>query len=247
MLQPRPAAMRLKLSCCPSPNSFRPQMSLFWRALAATLLASLVSKKPPPNPKRWPGSSTNRCDGTWSDKYSETRRALSPSGPTPPIPSTARAWSPRSIVASPPHWTPASAPNRLPYTCRSASTATRREAAWTCTDRSWWTRFATQVAGAPGLSLVGLMGIPPLGTDPEQAFARLREEHLRVLDSHPQAASLSAGMSDDLEAAIKHGSTCVRVGTALLGPRPLSSPSVVTPVTPTSSSHQAPSSRRGHR
>ncbi len=104
-----------------------------------------------------------------------------------------------------------------------------------------------QVAGAPGLSLVGLMGIPPLGTDPEQAFARLREEHLRVLDSHPQAASLSAGMSDDLEAAIKHGSTCVRVGTALLGPRPLSSPSVVTPVTPTSSSHQAPSSRRGHR
>jgi pyridoxal phosphate enzyme (YggS family) len=104
-----------------------------------------------------------------------------------------------------------------------------------------------QVAGARGLSLVGLMGIPPLGVDPEPAFARLREEHLRVLVSHPQAASLSAGMSDDLEAAIKHGSTCVRVGTALLGPRPLSSPSVVTPVTPTSSSHQTPSSRRGHR
>lgn len=104
-----------------------------------------------------------------------------------------------------------------------------------------------RVAAAGGLSLVGLMAIPPLDSDAGQAFERLRQEHLRVLASHPEAARLSAGMSDDLEAAIKHGSTCVRVGTALLGPRPLSSPAVVTPVTSTSSSHQAPNSRRGHR
>jgi pyridoxal phosphate enzyme (YggS family) len=97
---------------------------------------------------------------------------------------------------------------------------------------------------AQGLSLVGLMAIPPLTADPDEAFARLETEHLRVLTSHPEATGLSAGMSDDLEAAVKHGSTCVRVGTALLGPRPLSSPSVVTPVT-SSSSHQA--SRKGHR
>jgi len=81
-----------------------------------------------------------------------------------------------------------------------------------------------RVAGADGLSLVGLMAVPPRDADPEQAFARLREEHLRVLANHPEAARLSAGMSDDLEAAIKHGSTCVRVGTALLGRRPLTSP-----------------------
>jgi hypothetical protein len=35
---------------------------------------------------------------------------------------------------------------------------------------------------------------------------------------------LSAGMSSDLEVAVKHGSTCVRVGTALMGERPLTSP-----------------------
>lgn len=107
--------------------------------------------------------------------------------------------------------------------------------------------LCARVAGARGLSLVGLMAIPPLDWHPDQAFARLRQEHLRILTSHPEASRLSAGMSDDLEAAIKHGSTCVRVGTALLGPRPLSSPAVVTPVTSTSSSHQAPNSRRGHR
>ena len=36
---------------------------------------------------------------------------------------------------------------------------------------------------------------------------------------HPQADAISAGMSGDLEAAIRHGATHVRVGTALLGRR----------------------------
>jgi len=81
-----------------------------------------------------------------------------------------------------------------------------------------------QVAGAPGLRLVGVMGIPPLQADPDAAFARLADEHRRVLRRHPEATGLSAGMSGDLEIAVKHGSTCVRVGTALLGRRPLTSP-----------------------
>jgi uncharacterized pyridoxal phosphate-containing UPF0001 family protein len=68
------------------------------------------------------------------------------------------------------------------------------------------------------------MGIPPLGWDADPAFERLRSEHRRVLESHPDAVGLSAGMSNDLEAAVKHGSTCVRVGTALLGARRLPSP-----------------------
>ena len=41
----------------------------------------------------------------------------------------------------------------------------------------------------------------------------------RVAAAHPGATTLSAGMSGDSEAAIEHGSTCVRVGTALLGAR----------------------------
>jgi hypothetical protein len=81
-----------------------------------------------------------------------------------------------------------------------------------------------QVAESKNLELVGLMGIPPLDWDPEEAFGRLQSEHRRVLESHPGAVGLSAGMTNDFEIAVKHGSTCVRVGTALLGPRPLPSP-----------------------
>ncbi len=77
---------------------------------------------------------------------------------------------------------------------------------------------------AEALQFVGLMGIPPLGSDPDEAFARLQSERDRVQRSYQQRLELSAGMSDDLEAAVKHGSTCVRVGTALLGQRPLTSP-----------------------
>lgn len=85
-------------------------------------------------------------------------------------------------------------------------------------------QVCAQVQESRGLELVGLMGIPPLDWDPERAFDRLQSEHRRVLESHPNAVGLSAGMSDDLEIAVKHGSTCVRVGTALLGPRRLRSP-----------------------
>jgi hypothetical protein len=81
-----------------------------------------------------------------------------------------------------------------------------------------------QVEDSKSLELVGLMSIPPLGWDPDDAFDRLQSEHQRVLESHPRAVGLSAGMSSDFEIAIKHGSTCVRVGTALLGPRRLRSP-----------------------
>ena len=93
------------------------------------------------------------------------------------------------------------------------------------------------VDAAAGLAFVGLMAIPPLGADPGEAFARLQRERDRLQQNCQQPLGLSAGMSGDLEAAVRHGSTCVRVGTALMGPRPLTSPEVVTPVTPSS---QAP-------
>lgn len=85
-------------------------------------------------------------------------------------------------------------------------------------------QVCAQVEESKSLQLIGLMGIPPLGWDSDQAFHRLQSEHRRVLQSYPNAIGLSAGMSNDLEIAVKHGSTCVRVGTALLGPRRLRSP-----------------------
>ncbi|MGH3783450.1 MAG: YggS family pyridoxal phosphate-dependent enzyme [Pseudonocardiaceae bacterium] len=85
--------------------------------------------------------------------------------------------------------------------------------------------LADRVAAAsPQLRLEGVMGVAPLGIDPDAAFARLGAAAQRLRRSHPGAVELSAGMSGDLEQAIAHGSTCVRVGTALLGDRPLTSP-----------------------
>lgn len=91
-------------------------------------------------------------------------------------------------------------------------------------DQDGLDRMCEQVEAAESLQLVGLMAIPPLGADPDTAFARLACEHQRILQSFPAATELSAGMTDDLEAAVRHGSTCVRVGTALMGQRPLTSP-----------------------
>lgn len=74
------------------------------------------------------------------------------------------------------------------------------------------------------LEFAGLMGIPPLDWDAEEAFARLAAERDRVQQSYRHTLGLSAGMSGDMEIAVRHGSTCVRVGTALMGQRPLTSP-----------------------
>ncbi|RBO90153.1 YggS family pyridoxal phosphate-dependent enzyme [Nocardia puris] len=83
--------------------------------------------------------------------------------------------------------------------------------------------LAERVGDAEGLRLGGLMAIPPLGDDPDSAFARLATLHTRLLASHPAATELSAGMSGDLESAVRHGATLVRVGTGLMGARPITS------------------------
>ena len=79
--------------------------------------------------------------------------------------------------------------------------------------------LADVVAEAPGLHLLGLMAVAPLGADPDAAFADLNVASQRLRATHPTATAISAGMSEDLEAAVRHGSTHVRVGTALLGRR----------------------------
>lgn len=80
--------------------------------------------------------------------------------------------------------------------------------------------LAARVDEADGLALRGLMAVAPLGEDPAAAFARLAEVRDDLLVHHPDARVLSAGMSGDLEAAIACGATHVRVGSAVLGPRP---------------------------
>jgi PLP dependent protein len=81
--------------------------------------------------------------------------------------------------------------------------------------------LADEIARREALDLGGVMAIAPLGEDPVAAFARLAEVAGRLRADHPEATVISAGMSGDLEQAIAAGATHVRVGTALLGTRPL--------------------------
>src|SRR5207245_2891258 len=78
---------------------------------------------------------------------------------------------------------------------------------------------ADAVARAGSLRLGGVMAVAPLGADADEAFARLAAVATRLRRDHPSATTVSAGMSGDLEAAVRHGATHVRIGTALLGPR----------------------------
>lgn len=81
-------------------------------------------------------------------------------------------------------------------------------------------RVADALATAASLRLAGVMAVAPMGWAPEAAFTRLAEVAARLRADHPGATAVSAGMSGDLEAAIGHGATHVRVGSALLGRRP---------------------------
>jgi len=74
----------------------------------------------------------------------------------------------------------------------------------------------------PGISLEGLMTLPPVGESAEDArpwFRRLREMLDEQQERHPQLVELSMGMSLDYEVAIEEGATMVRIGTALFGER----------------------------
>jgi len=75
------------------------------------------------------------------------------------------------------------------------------------------------------LEFRGLMSIPPFTDDPEAGrpyFRALRELRDQIAARGLPAVGmdvLSMGMSHDFEIAIEEGSTCVRVGTAIFGPR----------------------------
>ncbi|MDU0478058.1 YggS family pyridoxal phosphate-dependent enzyme [Staphylococcus chromogenes] len=81
--------------------------------------------------------------------------------------------------------------------------------------------LADVVDKAEHLQLAGVMCVPPLGVDPNEAFAQAAGVVSRLAKRYGRHLEFSAGMSGDLAAAIANGSTMVRVGTAILGPRPL--------------------------
>ncbi|MEO7059863.1 MAG: alanine racemase [Lapillicoccus sp.] len=80
--------------------------------------------------------------------------------------------------------------------------------------------LADQIAGCDHLRLGGVMAVAPLGADPDVAFGLLAKVAQGIRGDHADATWISAGMSGDLEAAVRHGATHLRVGTAILGSRP---------------------------
>jgi pyridoxal phosphate enzyme (YggS family) len=83
--------------------------------------------------------------------------------------------------------------------------------------------FLRHLQTLAGIRPVGLMTLPPLGTDAESArpfFVRLRQLRDDLAATWPGLVELSMGMSADYEVAVEEGATMVRVGTALFGRRP---------------------------
>jgi PLP dependent protein len=80
--------------------------------------------------------------------------------------------------------------------------------------------LAERIAGSEGLNLAGVMAVAPLGAPPEPAFERLAVISARLAAAYPDATAISAGMSQDLEAAIRFGATHLRIGSDILGSRP---------------------------
>ncbi len=78
------------------------------------------------------------------------------------------------------------------------------------------------VRALPNVSLQGLMTVAPHLEDAEATrpfFAALRE----LAEAHG-LPELSMGMTHDLEQAVEEGSTMLRIGTAIFGPRPATKP-----------------------
>jgi uncharacterized pyridoxal phosphate-containing UPF0001 family protein len=78
-----------------------------------------------------------------------------------------------------------------------------------------------QMLEVPGLRVEGLMTVAPLDGDARAAFAQVRALKETLSRAFPVVhfGVLSMGMSDDYLQAIEEGSTEVRIGTALFGPR----------------------------
>lgn len=82
--------------------------------------------------------------------------------------------------------------------------------------------LAAKVNALPRLELAGLMCIPAANqtqAKQEQAFADMAKAQQQLQQTYPQLTALSMGMSADLELAIAHGATMVRIGTDIFGAR----------------------------
>lgn len=101
---------------------------------------------------------------------------------------------------------------------------------WNAADERCWPELlgvVRSIAALPNLEMRGLMTMPPWFEDPENArpfFIRLRllRDYFQTNLPDIRLDQLSMGTSVDFEVAIEEGATLVRIGTAILGARPVS-------------------------
>ena len=79
--------------------------------------------------------------------------------------------------------------------------------------------FAENVIAHSGLNLVGVMGVAALDNNLDRDFSAIRAASEALQTLKPDAALISAGMSEDFETAIAYGATHLRIGTAITGKR----------------------------
>ncbi|WP_284849982.1 YggS family pyridoxal phosphate-dependent enzyme [Corynebacterium rhinophilum] len=77
------------------------------------------------------------------------------------------------------------------------------------------------VEKAEHLEFAGLMVVPPLDADAREVFTTVRADVDRLSERLGRQLKLSAGMSADMDAAIDAGTDIVRVGTSIMGKRPV--------------------------
>ena len=83
-------------------------------------------------------------------------------------------------------------------------------------------RTTELVLATPGIALLGVMAVAPLGEEPRKAFERVRAASERMRQLAPGARFISTGMSGDYREAILEGATHLRIGSAITGNRPVS-------------------------
>lgn len=99
---------------------------------------------------------------------------------------------------------------------------------WDASEERHWERLLGDVENVlhlPHLEVRGLMTMPPFAEDPETSrpyFDRLRRlaDYFSGRFQAQSFSELSMGTSGDFEVAIQEGATLIRLGTAILGPRP---------------------------
>ena len=82
--------------------------------------------------------------------------------------------------------------------------------------------LADQINALTQVKLRGLMAIPAVHDNPEdqrRPFRKMKQALTELQQRYPECDTLSMGMSGDMQAAIAEGSTLVRIGTAIFGPR----------------------------